>query len=120
MKLLTLITAALFFSLSSFTQELEIVDFSTEKVNNGVAITWSPSVQPETNYFEIQKSNDAINWKVIAIMFPFEDATVSHIYRYNDKSIIGATAYYRIRQIDINKNENFSRVVKLNNAVTDK
>jgi|SRR5205085_10324886 len=120
MKPLNLITAFLLVSLSSFSQSGEIVSFSTEKAGSGILITWSPSILPETNYFEIQKSSDGTSWKVIAIMFPFEDGSASHIYRYNDKSVNEVNIYYRIRQIDINKNENFSKVKMLSNPVAEK
>lgn len=111
MKLLNLIIALLLISGSTFSQATgEIVAFNAERLNNAIAISWSPAVEPETNHFEIQKSEDGTNWKVIALMFPFEDGSVSHSYRYNDKSAINASAYYRIRQIDINKKESFSQV----------
>lgn len=111
MKLLNLIIALLLISVSSNSQtRAEIVSFNTEKVSGAVAITWTPSVEPASNHFEIQRSEDGTNWKVIAIMFPFEDASKIYAYKYNDKSATDGILYYRIRQIDINKKENFSKV----------
>lgn len=88
----------------------EIVLFNAEKVNNAVVLTWSPSVSPETNHFEIQRSEDGINWRVIALMFPYEDGSVAHTYKYDDKITGESKMQYRIRQIDIHKKENFSQV----------
>jgi hypothetical protein len=88
----------------------EIVSFHAEKVKNTVVLTWSPSINPDTNHFEIQRSDDGANWKVIALMFPYEDGTVSHTYKYSDKISFEGNVQYRIRQIDINKKENFSQV----------
>ena len=87
----------------------EIISFNAEKVNNAAILTWSPSISPETNHFEIQRSDDGVNWKVIALMFPYENGSVSHTYTYSDKINSDTNAHYRIRQIDINKKENFSQ-----------
>jgi hypothetical protein len=120
MKALNLIIALVIVSGSLFSQTGDIVSVSTEKSASGVIINWSPSVQPETNYFEIQKSADGNSWKVIAIMFPFEDASTSHVYRYNYKTGNEGNVYYRIRQLDMNKNEIFSKVKMLSNTVADR
>ena len=121
MKLFSLIIALLLASASSYSQtSAEIVSFSIEKVSGAVAVTWTPSVVPESNHFEIQRSKDGANWKVIAIMFPFEDSSRMHTYKYNDKSLTEGNLYYRIRQIDINKKENFSKVHTTGSTKTDK
>lgn len=121
MKLLNLTFALLFLTGSAYSQSTgEILAFNTERIVNAASITWTPSVQPETNHFEIQKSVDGANWKVIALMFPFEDGTVSHSYKYNDKTLTQTSVYYRIRQIDINKKESFSKIILLSNATAEK
>ena len=82
--------------------------FNVEKAGNLINMTWTVSVQPETNYFEIQRSEDGNSWKTVALMFPFEDNSKAHTYRYAEKTLKQSDAYYRIRQIDINKSENFT------------
>jgi hypothetical protein len=121
MKLINLTLAILLLTGSAYSQSAgEILAFNSERVANAVNITWTPSVKPETNHFEIQRSDDGVNWKLIAIMFPYEDGTVSHSYKYNDKLQPEANAYYRIRQIDINKKESFSKVILVSNGLADK
>ena len=121
MKLLNLILAMLLLTGSAYSQSTgEILAFNTERIANAASITWTPSVKPVTNHFEIQRSEDGINWRVVAIMFPFEDETISHSYKYNDKTLTEATAYYRIRQIDIKMKESFSKVIRLSSALTEK
>lgn len=110
MKTLTLIFSMFFAGVCYSQTPGEIVSFNAEKVDNAAVLTWSPSITPETNHFEIQRSDDGVNWKVVALMFPFEDGTVSHTYKYSDKLASDANVQYRIRQIDINKKENFSQV----------
>ena len=82
--------------------------FNVEKVGNLISMTWTTANQPETNHFEIQRSEDGSTWKTVAIMFPYEDISKAHAYRYAEKKVKQPDAYYRIRQIDINKSENFT------------
>ena len=111
MKTLILVLALVIAAGTGYSQSSgEIVSFTAEKVNTNVVLTWSPSVNPETNHFEIQRSEDGVNWRVVALMFPYEDGTVSHSYKYSDKISFEGNVQYRIRQIDINKKENFSQV----------
>jgi hypothetical protein len=81
---------------------------NVEKVGILVNMTWAAAIQPETNHFEIQRSEDGSTWKTVAIMFPYEDNLKPHAYRYAEKMVKRSDAYYRIRQVDINKNENFT------------
>src|SRR6476620_10535930 len=110
MKTLTLIFSLLIAGVTYSQTTGEIASFNVEKVNNTAVLTWSPTIAPETNHFEIQRSNDGVNWKVVALMFPYEDGTISHTYKYSDKLASDSKVHYRIRQIDINKKENFSQV----------
>ena len=86
----------------------EKMAFNVEKAGNLISMTWTVSNQPETNHFEIQRSEDGSTWKTVALMFPFEDNSTAHSYRYAEKMHKRSKAYYRIRQIDINKSENFT------------
>lgn len=111
MKLLNLITCLLLITGSAFSQSTsEITDFNAERMNGSVNITWTPSNDAATNHFEIQKSVDGVNWKVVAIMFPFEDLSQAHTYSYSDKVQSKDGSYYRIRQIETSKKENYSEV----------
>jgi hypothetical protein len=110
MKILTLILAILISGATYSQGPGEIVTFNAEKVDDAVVLTWSPSVSPETNHFEILRSEDGINWRVIALMFPYEDGTVSHSYKYSDKTKDIGRLHYKIRQIDIHKKEKFSEI----------
>lgn len=121
MKLLNLITCLLLITGSAFSQSnSEIAQFNAEKINGSVIITWTPSVDAVTNHFEIQKSTDGVNWNVIALMFPFEDASQSHSYKYNDKSQTNEGFYYRIRQVETTKKENYSEVKLVDNTTAKK
>ncbi|MBL7696860.1 MAG: hypothetical protein JNK79_01830 [Chitinophagaceae bacterium] len=121
MKLLNLVACILLTTGSAFSQATsEITAFNAEKVNDAVAITWTPTDEATTNHFEIQRSTDGTNWKVVAIMFPFEDVSMVHSYKYSDKTFNSESSYYRIRQIETNRKESFSKVLIVETAITKK
>ena len=121
MKLFSLLITLLVATVSSYSQtNADIISLSIKKVSGAVAVIWTPSVVPVSNHFEIQRSEDGTNWKMIAIMFPFEDTSKMHTYKYNDKSLPQGNLYYRIRQIDINKKENYSKVQMTGSTKTNK
>lgn len=120
MKLLNLVTCFLLITSAAFSQTpSEIPAFNAEKINDAIAISWTPSEVAVTNHFEIQRSSDGVNWKVVAIMFPFEDSE-AHSYKYSDKSLANENAFYRIRQIETSKKENFSKVMMVEAATAKK
>jgi len=119
MKPLHLVTCLILITNAAFSQtSSEIPSFNAEKINDAIAISWTPSEVAITNHFEVQRSVDGINWKVVAMMFPFEDSE-AHSYKYSDKTLTNESAYYRIRQIETSRKENFSKVMMVE-AVTAK
>lgn len=121
MKLLNLVACIVLITGSAFSQTIaEIIAFDAEKVNDAVALTWTPTDEATTNHFEIQRSSDGTNWKVVAIMFPFEDVSKAHSYKYNDKSFNSESSYYRIRQIETNRKESFSKVMMVETVTKKK
>lgn len=121
MKLLNLLTCLLLITGSAFSQSTsEITQFNAEKINGAVVITWTPLADAVTNHFEIQKSIDGVNWNVEALMFPFEDVSQAHSYKYSDKSQSSEGSYYRIRQVETTKKENYSEVKLVDNTTAKK
>lgn len=121
MKLLNLTACILLITSAAFSQtSSEILAFNAEKINDAIAISWTPSDEAATNHFEIQRSQDGMNWKVVAIMFPFEDISEAHSYRYSDKTFANENSYYRIRQIETSKKEKFSKVMMVEGATARK
>lgn len=91
----------------SMDTDAHVLPLNAEKVDKVVILTWTPSAEPGTSHFEIQRSNDGRNWKAVGIMFPYED-NQEHSYTFPDKSLKRQHAYYRIRQVDTSKKECFS------------
>jgi hypothetical protein len=84
--------------------------------NNQLA--WSTSRELNNNYYAIEKSTDARNWKQIATVTGAGTANLVNKYSYTDKNSNDAVAYYRIRQVDMNGVANYSSIRTLRNNET--
>ena len=93
--------------------QVNFISFTATKLNDtAVSISWSAADEVNNNHFEIQRSLDGMNWDAIAIMFPELDANL-HMYKYNDRFCSKVDVYYRIRQVDMNGGESFSKVTMI-------
>lgn len=84
--------------------------FYVTRSNNNVVLTWSTAMEHDSRNFEIQRSLDGTNWSVIAIMLGAGNSSSVQQYTYTDKNMTAAVAYYRIRQVDLNGNYDYSTV----------
>jgi len=75
-------------------------------------VQWGTSTEINNDYFEVQRSNDGVNFTVIGI----EDATRTGQgeYAWIDEEPFAGIVYYRIRQVDFDGSSSFSKVVSLN------
>lgn len=111
MKQICIIIAILFFSFfAAQAQPVIFNGFFATKNNNNVILNWSTAQELNNNNFEIQRSLDGSNWKVIAIMLGAENSDNVQEYSYTDKNMTASIAYYRIRQVDLDGKFTYSTV----------
>lgn len=84
--------------------------FYATRSNNNVVLSWSTSMEHDSRNFEVQRSLDGTNWTVIAIMLGAGNSSSVQQYSYTDKNMTAAVAYYRIRQVDINGDYDYSTI----------
>jgi hypothetical protein len=79
---------------NSFPLPVAGVDFDARKSGEtAVLITWLCHVDTQVMYYEVQRSNDAHDWKPIATVPPVHDN--AHAYSYTDHpGVSSAPAYY--------------------------
>jgi uncharacterized repeat protein (TIGR02543 family) len=88
---------------------VELFSFSSECIENQTVLTWQTASEHNASHFDIEKSTDGTNWRVIGQVQAAGNSTELLSYNFvdNDKS----NAYYRLNQLDIDgKNEYFGPV----------
>ena len=79
----------------------------TQKIieNNNVDITWKTASEINNDLFEIQKSDDAINWTTWKTVYGVGNSSSVVEYEAVDLSPYQGTTYYRLKQIDFDGTE---------------
>ncbi len=80
---------------------VKFVGFTLSKKNNDALIQWATSEEQNANVYEVEKSTDGRTWAVIAYVTAAGNTTSLTNYSYTDRNITSKTAYYRIKQVDM-------------------
>ncbi|MCK9205970.1 MAG: T9SS type A sorting domain-containing protein [Salinivirgaceae bacterium] len=95
-----------FFTLGSTSADvplpITLASFNGYKVENGIELKWVTAAEINNDYFEIQRSSDAINFTTIASIKGAGNSNVEITYSHVDKNPIEGINYYRIKQTDFN------------------
>ena len=97
---------------------VSFVSFEGKKSGNNNALTWVTSEEINNTGFEVQRSNDGINFYDIYFV-PTNTASGNSVgninYQYTDYTPIEGNNYYRLKQIDKDGHEQYSDVILLSN-----
>ncbi len=96
--------------------------FTASNNNAGyVQLAWNTSNQVNGNYFEVERSLDAINFSAIGQVSVNQSNDPTHSYSYNDNlaSVNASVLYYRLKVVDVDGNYSYSKVVSVNLDQTD-
>ena len=82
--------------------------------SNGVShLTWSTLQESNSNYFEIERSNDGVNYTVIGKVSAKGSSDRQSDYSFNDVKVNGGTNYYRLRAVSKDADFKNSNIVAL-------
>ena len=95
---------------------IELSSFTATVNGSEVDLLWTTLSEKNNLKFDIQRSDDAINFGIIGSENTKAKAGNSQIqlnYVYSDKDPLANTNYYRLKQIDIDKSFNYSRIISV-------
>ena len=93
-----------------------MVDFKATPLKNKIQLNWQTATERNNAGFEIQRSTDPLsNFTTLDFKKGQGDATKLVDYQYFDEKVrLGTNYYYRLRQLDFDGKEMFSKVVAAN------
>lgn len=105
-------------SLNGFSNYLPItlLDFTAKCVEDKIQLDWSTASETNNNYFEIEKSPDAVNWKSFAIISGAGNSSVVNNYSYIDDDANEPESFYRLKSVDFDGTYYYSKIVYLNSC----
>jgi hypothetical protein len=98
---------------SSTPLPITLLDFTVTKQADNAQLNWSTSSEENNMGFEIQRSTDQSGWTVLGFVAGAVNSQTEKDYQWLDKNLAAGTYYYRLRQVDLNGNSTFSKVVSV-------
>jgi uncharacterized membrane protein len=92
------------------------MQFSGVLKQNEAALKWITEQEVNTDRFEIERSDDGINYVIIAVVNAAGNSNTKSNYSYTDKLINAGTYYYRLKQIDTDGKSVNSKTIVIKSA----
>lgn len=83
---------------------VEMVDMDVKCLGDGNLISWTTASENNSNYFIIEKSNDANEFTNIGRVNAAGESKVKLSYSFVDRTENTTLTYYRIKEVDVNGN----------------
>ncbi|WP_420149389.1 T9SS type A sorting domain-containing protein [Spirosoma sp.] len=89
--------------------------FRAQSVGEGIQLEWETSLEVNHDHFEVELSTNAIDFKRLSdpISTPLITAGNKKAYRYTDTKAHTGPVYYRIKQVDVSGQANFSKILSI-------
>jgi hypothetical protein len=78
-----------------------LLSFSGGCEGEEVKLTWQTATEHNSDYFEVEKSRDGMNWQVLATVDAAGNSTQLLNYETSDFHAMEGNNYYRLTQVDI-------------------
>ena len=94
---------------------INLLSFSGRNNGNSNLLEWATSSEQNSNYFELQRSTDGINFVKAATITAAGNSSTNRNYNYNDNisSFTARLFYYRLKQVDNSGEAKYSTIVKI-------
>lgn len=92
---------------------VDLVYFKAEKKENHVLLLWQTASEENNDYFEIQKSQNMIDYQTIGVVTGKGSTSMVSNYRYEDYLENIGMVYYRLKQVDFDGSFEYSTISSL-------
>ena len=83
-----------------FTLPVRFISFNVARQDNNILIEWATAEESNSSFYEIERSENGINWTAIGMVKAAGNASAINKYSFIDKNITSKIVYYRIKQVD--------------------
>ncbi len=96
-----------------------LVSFEARRVGATVACAWVTASEQHSSHFVVERSRDGEYFEALGTVAGVGTSTAAHTYRFADAQPLAGTAYYRLRQVDLDGTASFSPVVVVQGGELD-
>ncbi|MFD2248386.1 SGNH/GDSL hydrolase family protein [Pontibacter ruber] len=97
---------------------VELFDFKGIVAKSGIQLHWKTASETNNAHFNIERSEDGKNFKVIGKVNGSGNSNTTLAYTFTDKSAHTGTLYYRLKQVDFDGQYETSNVIAVNRHTT--
>ena len=92
---------------------VELTQFTARANNDLVTLDWQTASEASSDFFEVQRSSDNRDFESIGELSAAGESVELLDYQFTDREPLKGTSYYRLRQVDYDGSEYFSKVVSV-------
>ena len=92
------------------TLPVELESFEVKLVGEGAALYWNTASELNNDYFEIEHSTDAQNWRTIDKVLGMGTTNSTTFYEAKDRNPSVGANYYRLKQVDFDGQFEYSEI----------
>lgn len=94
---------------------VEFIDFTATKINQSVLLEWETESEINNDYFEIERSSNALEWSRLFKTQAAGESTEPKEYSEMDLEPLQGISYYRLSQFDLDGTRTILKLVSFNN-----
>ncbi|WP_090374505.1 T9SS type A sorting domain-containing protein [Dyadobacter sp. SG02] len=79
---------------------VRLIGFEVKRLENRTVLSWRTSEEENSDYFEIQQSEDSRNWAALGTVKAASESVTLREYTFNDLVQRYGTQYYRLKMVD--------------------
>jgi hypothetical protein len=103
----------------SYVLPLQIISFTAGRTNDITKLNWTISNELNVNNYELQRSDDGINFYTIYLHNPY-NRNSTEFYNHTDNKTLKGTAYYRLKVNSLGMQARYSNIVSVSAGDTGK
>jgi len=92
---------------------VELISFDGLSKNSYNNVFWKSAVELNFKHYELESSNDGINFSKIATIQPIGNQTSINSYEYLDFNYFKPLTYYRLKMVDLDFTFEYSKVIAI-------
>ncbi len=93
---------------------VELIDFQAIlQEDQKVLLNWKTASETNNKGFEIERSTDGSNWKMLSFVPGHDNSLETHSYFFIDERPVSGTNYYRLRQMDYDGQYEYSKTITM-------
>jgi hypothetical protein len=96
------------------TLSVNLLSLAATAISNSVEINWTTTAEISNAYFDIERSTDGVRFTGIGTVKAGSAGSQLNDYSFTDRGPEAGVNYYRLKQVDLNGNFQYSKVVTAN------